>query len=146
VTAAAAWLLAAGVAGTVAARVEKAFKGELEPDCFLSEAPCLLEGDFDGDRKKDEAVLVRQKKGGKRGIAVLHGRGASHRLGAGRTVGNGGDDFSWLEVWRLVPKDAREEGAPPARKGDLLYVGQAEGASAYLYWSGRSWKWRQAGD
>ena len=61
--------------------------------------PFYLRGDFNGDGKIDVAVLVKQRSTGKLGIAIVHG-GTSQVtiLGAGNAIGNGGDDFEWMDT------------------------------------------------
>src|SRR5262245_25637162 len=68
--------------------------------------PFYLRGDFNGDGKSDIAILVRNKQSGKIGIAICHAvRNEIFFVGAGTAVGNGGDDFSWMEVWRHKFRD-----------------------------------------
>lgn len=117
--------------------------GELNPD--------YLQADLNGDRRPDLAVLVRHTKTRKAGIAILlRGRDAVVVLGAGSEFGNGGDDFSWMDVWSVHPKGAVGTGAggdpPPRLRGDALLVGKSEAASAVIYWDGRSFRWYQQGD
>jgi len=67
-----------------------------------SALPPLLYGDFDGDGKRDVAVLVVQVRTQRRGMVLLH-RGATRttRIGAGVSFGNGGDDFAWMNHWAV---------------------------------------------
>ena len=112
--------------------------------------PSHLTGDFDGDGKPDIAILVRQKSG-KIGIAVCHS--STNRvlfIGAGTEVGNGGDNFDWMDIWDVTPKAtaARKVGKAAAAllKGDALHVEKSESASALVYWNGKRYVWRQQGD
>jgi hypothetical protein len=57
-------------------------------------------------------------------------------LGGGRAFGNGGDDFTWLDIWR----------AEPARGHDQLFVEKSEPASGAITWDGRSYRWTQLAD
>ena len=113
--------------------------------------PSFLRGDFDGDRRPDIAILVKQKKSGKVGIAVCHS--STNKvlfLGAGTAVGNGGDNFDWMDIWSLTSKAAaaRRVGKAAAAlvKGDALHVEKSESASALVYWNGRRYVWRQQDD
>ena len=104
--------------------------------------PFYLHGDFNGDGKIDIAVLVRQHSTGKIGIAIV--RGATNKvtiLGAGTAIGNGGDDFEWMDSWHVYSKErarhaAGETGIPHLR-GDALLVSKSEAASALIYWNGK---------
>lgn len=113
--------------------------------------PSHLSGDFDGDRKPDVAILIRQKTGGKIGIAVCHSSNQKvFLIGAGTALGNGGDNFEWMDLWKVLSKAAvaKEFGktrAAPLR-GDALHVEKSESASALIYWNGRRYLWRQLGD
>jgi hypothetical protein len=113
--------------------------------------PSYLRGDFDGDGKPDVAVLIKQKKSGKIGIAVCHSSTNKILLiGAGTGVGNGGDNFDWMDIWSVTPKAtaARKLGKATAAllKGDVLHVEKSESASALIYWDGKKYVWRQQGD
>jgi len=126
-----------------------AFAGEYVLSTALD--PFLLEGDFDGDGQRDVAVLVARRDTGARGIAFLHAGSARPRVvGAGHALGNGGDDFSWMDAWRVyskrtVPRGAGEA-APPRLRGDALVVEKRESASALVYWDGAGYRWYQQGD
>jgi hypothetical protein len=67
--------------------------------------PSYLAGDFNGDGKMDVAVLVKERSTGKLGIAIVHGTtGKVTILGAGIGIGNGGDDFEWMDSWQVYFK------------------------------------------
>ncbi|MEK6285427.1 MAG: hypothetical protein AABO57_06780 [Acidobacteriota bacterium] len=113
--------------------------------------PSYLRGDFDGDGKPDVAILVKHKTSRKVGIAVCHSSTNKILLiGAGTTVGNGGDNFDWMDIWNVTPKASAAKKVGKARaallKGDALHVEKSESASALIYWNGRKYVWHQQGD
>jgi len=123
---------------------------EKEYDLSFRIDPSHLEGDFNGDGKMDVAVLVTERSTGKLGIAIVHGTtGKVTILGAGIGVGNGGDDFEWMDSWQVYSKTraghASEISAPRLR-GDALLVEKSEAASALIYWNGKRYVWSQQGD
>jgi hypothetical protein len=63
--------------------------------------PFYLEADFNGDEQLDIAFFVKRKSDEKKGILIVHGKsGKTFLLGAGKSFGNGGDNWNWLEVWK----------------------------------------------
>ena len=113
--------------------------------------PSYLEGDFNGDGKIDVAVLVKERSTGKLGIAIVHGTtGKVTILGAGIGIGNGGDDFEWMDSWQVYSKTsvvhAAGETSVPHLRGDALRVEKSEAASALIYWNGKKYVWSQQGD
>src|SRR6059058_2446681 len=67
--------------------------------------PFYLRGDFNGDGEIDVAVLVKQRSTGKVGIAIVYGgTNKVTILGAGTAIGNGGDDFEWMDTWQIYSK------------------------------------------
>lgn len=105
--------------------------------------PFTLRGDFDGDGLADCAVTARETGSGKRGILVVHrGDLAVHVLGAGEEIGAGGDDFAWMDAWRVRERsDAERIGTR-----DALWVAKTESASALIWWNGARYVWSQEGD
>jgi hypothetical protein len=113
--------------------------------------PSYLEGDFDGDSKMDTAVLIKENSTGKVGIAIVNGTtGKVTVLGAGIGIGNGGDDFEWMDSWQVCPKTRAIQTAGaasvPHPRGDALLVEKSEAASALIYWNGKRYVWSQQGD
>ena len=128
--------------------VEAAIPETHQISCRLN--PFYLRAEFDGDGMTDVAILVVEKKTGRDGIAVIH-TGDAHvsLLGAGQALGNGGDDFSWMDAWsvRAAPKQGNVFEDPlPEFTGEVLYVEKSESASAYIGWTGERFEWYQSGD
>ena len=110
--------------------------------------PFYLRGDFNGDGKIDVAVLMKQRSTGKIGIAMINGANDKVTiLGAGTAIGNGGDDFEWMDSWEIYSKDRMASGTSvPKLRSDALLVSRSEAASALIYWDGRRYIWLQQGD
>jgi hypothetical protein len=113
--------------------------------------PFYLRGDFNGDGKIDVAALVKQCSTGKLGIAIIHGMTNKVTIiGAGTAIGNGGDDFEWIDTWQVYSKDRGAKGtnetSVPRLHGDALLVSKSEAASALIYWNGNRYVWLQQGD
>ena len=113
--------------------------------------PSYLEGDFNGDGNMDTAVLVKERSTGKIGIAIVHGRTEKVTiLGAGMGIGNGGDDFEWIDSWQVYSKtraaNAAGRTSVPHLRGDALLVEKSEAASALIYWNGKQYLWSQQSD
>ncbi|PWT78539.1 MAG: hypothetical protein C5B58_15120 [Acidobacteria bacterium] len=110
--------------------------------------PFYLRGDFDGDGKIDVAAMVKQRSTGKLGIAIING--ATEKitiLGAGTSIGNGGDDFEWMDSWEFRSKDrATNETKVANLRADALLVSKSESVSALIYWNGKRYAWLQQGD
>jgi hypothetical protein len=110
--------------------------------------PFYLRGDFNGDGKADVTVLAKQRSTGKVGIAIING--ATDKVtvvGAGNAIGNGGDDFEWMDSWRVYSKgNAASRASVPKLRGDALLVSKSEAASALIYWNGKRYVWLQQGD
>jgi len=110
--------------------------------------PFYQRGDFDGDGKADLAILVRSSATGKIGILLLHRVGKPVLLGAGRSFGNGGDDFAWIDRWSVDDgaNARRRADASAAEPSDALWVAKEGAASALIRYRNRKYVWRQEGD
>ena len=100
--------------------------------------PFAWRGDFDGDRIQDIAVFVREPKSKKEGIALLRRSKAPIVMGAGTELGNGGDDFAWLDMWGVI--ESEHGGA------DRLLVAKESSASAVISLQNDRPVWQQQGD
>lgn len=114
-------------------------------ELFTDLNPYFLTGWFDADSVLDVAVQIRERRGGSRGVAMIHqGTRTVEILGAGVSLGNGGPDWSWLWVWRV---DSPRDTAKAGRRGrDVLLVEKPESASGYLWWDGARYQWTQGSD
>ena len=113
--------------------------------------PMYLRGDFNGDNRPDIVILVTEKSSNKLGVIVIHFSSNNFFvLGAGKTIGNGGNDFKWMSNWAVKRKGKVGQGAddkpPPYLKVESLFVEKAESASGIIYWDGMKYTWYQQGD
>lgn len=113
--------------------------------------PNTLRGDFDGDSRIDVAVMIKERTSEKIGFVILAASGKNYFAGAGHPVGNGGDDFTWLDHWSLHKKSQKVhpgvgEGKPPKLTGDAIFAEKEESASCIIYYDGSTLKWYQQGD
>jgi hypothetical protein len=99
--------------------------------------PFFQVGDFDKDGRTDAAVFAREGTSGKEGILLLRRVHPSPTvIGMGHPFGNGGDNFTWLDIWRVEP----------AAGGDRLVVEKRESASGAISWDGKGYRWTQLSD
>jgi len=101
--------------------------------------PVMLSADFDGDGKVDVAWLVRHSASKARGVLIVHASGrAPQQCGAGVLFGNGGDNFDWMDTWRIVPSRSGT--------GSALLVEKSESASGRIEFRAGRYRWVQVGD
>lgn len=112
--------------------------------------PFVWRADFDGDGLADFAVFVKSTKTGKEGIAILsRGAKASYLIGANLAFGNGGDDFSWMDMWSVEERGTVQPSyyeKPVKLRADGLLVAKSESASALIYFKAGKLIWQQQGD
>jgi hypothetical protein len=115
--------------------------------------PFYLKGDFDGDKKLDYALSIVEKTTDKKGILIYHtGTRTYYIIGAGKSLanGNGGDDYEWLDAWKVYSDKNVEIGVGETDKiilkGEAILAIKVESASALIYWTGKEYKWYQQGD
>jgi len=120
--------------------------------------PFYLEADFNGDKKLDIAFTIIEKDSHKKGFIIIHQDTNDYFvIGAGKDFGNGGDDFNWMDIWKLHRElqahelTYKEDGDIDDSK-DLLIkstgitVEKSESASGLIYWDGEKYKWAQTSD
>ena len=109
--------------------------------------PFFLQADFNGDGENDVALFVKDVATGKEGLAFLFkGKAAPVVIGAGKTFGNGGDDFSWVDTWKVA-----DTASSPRRKGVRasvagIILSKEDSASALIYIEKGNARWQQQGD
>jgi hypothetical protein len=115
--------------------------------------PFYLRGDFDGDKKQDYALSIVERKTSKKGILIYHtGTKTHYIIGAGKSLsdGKGGDDYNWMEAWKVyVNKDVgigSGERKKITLKGEGILGIKLESASGIIYWTGKDYRWYQQGD
>jgi hypothetical protein len=117
-------------------RKESAARGLVRDSTVM---PVLWSADFDGDDKADVAWLVKRSTSRARGVLIVHASGRAAQLcGAGVMFGNGGDNFDWMDMWRVVPSRSG--------KGSSLLVEKSESASGRIEFRGGRYRWVQVGD
>jgi hypothetical protein len=90
--------------------------------------PFYLHGDFSGDCKADTAILVKNKDSSKVGIAICHGgKDEVFFVGAGTTVGGGGDDSVGWTPGRCNGRRARR----PSSSARLYSLSESGGGLIY---------------
>lgn len=105
--------------------------------------PAVLQADFDGDGKIDVALLVADSVTHKEGVLFFHrAGGAGFVVGAGRSLGNGGDNFDWMDSWSTRAVAAK---AGVRRHDELLVTREGSGGGIIAFANGR-YRWRQYGD
>jgi hypothetical protein len=102
--------------------------------------PFLQRGDFDGDGKHDLALLVEHTKTHKIGIVFLH-RGSTkpQLVGAGKTLGNGGDSLDWMDSWQVVERTR-------AQRTEALLLEREGSGSGLIVFERGTYRWHQQGD
>lgn len=120
--------------------------------------PFYLEADFNGDDKLDIVITIIEKNSDKKGFIILHQNTNDYFIiGAGRDFGNGGDDFKWIDIWKLHrEKQAHEltylengdidDSKEIQLKGVGIRVEKSESASGLIYWNGDGYSWAQTSD
>jgi hypothetical protein len=118
--------------------------------------PSYLTADFNGDSNLDTAfaVIINNKKG----IKIKHGKtNEIHLIGAGIDFGNGGDDFNWVDKWKLVTEKTTYE-ITFMDSGDVdgsrtinlqntsFYIGTEESGGATIAWINGKYTWIHQAD
>ena len=98
--------------------------------------------DFDGDGLSDVAVEIKDTRGLRYGIAIVHRIDRSvHVVGAGRPVGNGQDQLSRSARWGV---SSLRHGRHLAFGRDVLIISQQGAHDGWLAWDGRAYVWMES--
>ena len=113
--------------------------------------PFYLEADLDGDNKNDIAIAMQKKAGKQKGFVIIHqSSGKYFMIGAGKEFGNGGDNFDWMDIWKVYTEKRIAAGVGENKTIDLrskaIFVAKSESSSAVIYWTGERYKWHHQGD
>ena len=112
--------------------------------------PSFLQGDFNGDKRKDVAILVAEQSTNKLGIAIIHGKHPQalryqiNIIGAGESLGDIGDNFKWVDIWNKFKSNSRELNNVrlPAVHGDVINLQEKDKRNGIIFWDGRDYNWR----
>ena len=119
--------------------------------------PGFLQADFNGDGKKDVALLVARTATKSQGIVILHqGTAQYYVLGAGSESSRGilGGDFEWVAAWGLYT-DSRAFEVTSSANGDIdaeggrtvrlkhpaIEILSEESGGGLIHWNGKRYVW-----
>jgi hypothetical protein len=112
--------------------------------------PFVWQGDFDGDKATDVAIMIKCVSDGKEGIAVLWRNGATPTiLGAGAPLAGTDDDLSWVNFWGVEERGSLQEGDYAdtiTLDADALIVSKGASDSGLIYFIKGEPRWQQQGD
>jgi hypothetical protein len=113
--------------------------------------PFFISADFDGDGRSDIAIWVTDSKSRKRGILFLmQGRDEYFVAGAGKDPQERGNDYTYVDIWSLIPKGERLESVHESSKvvlrGDAIVAAKSESAAFAIYWDGHKFNFYQLTD
>lgn len=111
---------------------------------FRDIRPLYLRGDFNGDRKPDIAVMLKNKTRKDNPISVMaifHG-GTKQVMVIDDPNKLGADD-----IWEVVsPQENQYAKLPKAAKGEGISMAKAMSASRLVYWDGKEYRSAQTSD
>ncbi|NQV30707.1 MAG: hypothetical protein HQ508_07460 [Candidatus Marinimicrobia bacterium] len=103
-------------------------------DIYRQIDPFVKYGDFNGDGITDFAIQIVNKNSQKRGIIFLHSNDQNQYLiGAGRNFASIGDNFSWLNWWRIDAQTLMSE---------ALLLKHPDFPRSLVYFDGKSYQFK----
>lgn len=120
--------------------------------------PFYLESDFNGDSVLDIALCVQEKNTKKNGILIIHGKTLeTFIIGAGNKFAHVGDDFKFLEIWKVYrerivglttfSEDGDILGTEDIKiDNDAITVSKSESPSNIIAWQSNKYVWLHTGD
>ncbi len=91
-------------------------------------------GDFNGDGAVDAAIQIINNNSHKRGIIFLHANDENiYLIGAGKAFAELGDDFKWLNSWRIDSFTRLSEGS------ESLILTHPDHTKSLLYFDGNNY-------
>jgi len=138
----------------------KGLNSKFEFSPYIS--PSYLQTDLNGDGFPDFAILISEKRTGKKGVLLFPGHSAQyHVFGAGTKFGDGSDDFKWANKWSVFTgKEAYQ--TQFSKGGDIIggkviklthpclsltaVEDRAEIAGGLIYWNGVKYIWIHQGE
>ncbi|MGV7225170.1 MAG: hypothetical protein ACQ9MH_27090 [Nitrospinales bacterium] len=120
--------------------------------------PFYLQADFDGNGLVDLALIIKDSKTGKQGILIIHSETKNcYQIGGGINFGNGGDNWTWMDVWKIYAHKTAEktifssdndivEKETVRIQNTGIQVASSEGTANLITWDGNKYIWIHTGD
>ncbi len=108
-------------------------------EVYFDMSPFFQRGDFNGDGAIDIAIQVISKTSRKRGIVFLHNNDLNYYvIGAGSKFGDLGDDFSWLNKWRIDSFTLQQSRI--SASAEALILDNPSFPKSLIYFDGKSYQ------
>ena len=121
---------------------EQSFKEKYSFDQRIN--PFYLQADFDKDGFFDMAILVKDRKSGNAGLALLRqGEKKAKIFGAGQATGFGGENWDWLQTWKTESVLPGGAGVNQAGEVLILFPRDRNKNAPWLFWNGQKWQWKK---
>jgi len=108
-------------------------------EIYFGMTPFFQRGDFNGDGEFDIAIQVISKTSRKRGIVFLHSNDLNYYvIGAGKSFGDLGDDFSWLKRWRIDSFSLQQSRI--SARAEALILDNPDFPKSLVYFDGKTYR------